>query len=294
MRTTRGRPFQLCGLPHSARVALHTRVQVVRKAHARLYAVDCSSEELAELESIQEWTIVEAGKIVRRALSTLAPVRRLRVVCLGRAARPAGMPVEVRRFLDHGAWGTWYPRSNTGMVRFISDERIDRPLLHELAHGVLDSLTGGFPYPYAVGEGLSRFVDASLTGKLGHNPHLWKTGSVPRQCCWADSECMPIVELLSYRPAYPQPDDLTFQARVSIFSLWLYAYLLRLASFRPAVRRMFVDLWKKRIYTPDGVYSWLQEASGVDAGALEESFRQFCTLGVAPNRWRLGRSGGEA
>lgn len=260
-------------------------VRAFKRAYTRLYAIACSPEESAQVEVVDGSQIMRLGTGLQHYLDVAGPIPSVRVLCFGASAPLDRVPPVIRHWTAEpfGA-GVWLPELRVAIALFEDGNPIRRIVIHELTHALLDLLTDAFPYPLAIAEGFARRAEFLLPDRTGTVE--WERQSADRTRKGGehldDSQCMSIEDLLLFDAAKHWRQNAAAFVQMTDLSLWLNVYLFKLSVQYPLLKRVLPELRLKNIKTPEGVYSWLQEVSGMDAGALEDGFHRFCITGVVP------------
>jgi hypothetical protein len=254
-----------------------------KRAYVKLYTVEGSPEELAEVELIDAAQILRLGTGMQHYLDVTGSLPRIRVLCFGSHADLRETPRGIRHWASCAfGGGVWLREMRAAIALFGRGNPIRRIVIHELTHALLDLLTNGFPYPIAVAEGFARRAEFLLPDHAGMIE--WKRQSADRnhrgRIRLNDCQCMSIKQLLFFDAAKHWRHDMSAFRQMVDLSLWLNVYLFKLSDKRRLLGRMLPELRLQNVRTPEGVYLWLQEASGMGEQELEESFHCFCTTGV--------------
>lgn len=268
---------------------LRARMQVVRvvRSYTTFYAVECSNEELGALASITSSEISHLGKAMRSRLGTWARIPRLRLLCFGRRADLHKTPSGLRTIIaEPFGRGVWIRELMAAVAIFDDQVPIRRIVIHELAHALTDLLSGGFPYPLALQEGLARSAEYGVRDQTGRSE--WDKIADTRPAndehrYLRDDQIMTINDLLTFDlRQLSQGDRISAYAKMVNLSFWLHAFLGNLVPQRAILKTMLLELRKNNLRSPEGVYRWLQEHLCMDEAELEGAFRLFCTVGAIP------------
>lgn len=266
------------------RVAMDVRA--FRRSYATLYAIDCSAEECSRLATIQTSELERLGSGIQYYLDVAGVIPRIRVLCFGVSARHENAPPAIKQWtIKPFGGGVWVRELRAALALFEGGNPIRRIVIHEVAHALLDLLTDTFPYPLAIVEGFARRGEFLLPDQAGKIE--WERQSTDRIRRRAghlsDSQCMSIKELLVFDAAKHWRQNMGAFLRMTDLSFWLNVYLFKLSKQCPVTKRILSELRLKNITTPEGVYQWLQETSGMKEAVLEASFRSFCTTERLPS-----------
>lgn len=214
------------------------------------------------------------------------------VVCVGRAGRLRRLPgvLGVRAYRCRAAaW--WVPHIQLAIV-LLNDtfDTVDM-VIHELCHGLLSHWTCGFPYPWALEEGLALLVGRRITGHClsqrrsqacdSHraNDHARASQDLIMTVC--DQICA-----RTSTQELPAPGDWRSRYyRPAYSALWLAAFL---ESSRwngvQALRLVLECLRQHDARTPKAAYQQIACARGSSAGELEGAFQAYCFQGITDVR----------
>jgi len=258
----------------------------------KLYAVECSSDEVSELEALDGRVAVDLMNLVRYEVGATTQGSGVRVFCFGRNANVEVTPWPMSHYLRITASTCAYiPRLNAACIRFRDGHAIDKPLLHELTHAFMYELSDSFPYPFAVEEGLARMMESwihlvpNAEGDLSRD----LDGREATERYLDDSQFVSIRDLLQFetRETDSEDEEKTDRSegeltRISRASYWMFGYLTLLGRRDPIVRRILREIRAKGIYSPGAVYEWLLHMCGMTPEALERGFYLYCTEGRRP------------
>jgi hypothetical protein len=258
------------------RLRLRNRIVMIRRGFLRLYAIQCSEEELDELLSINEARVGLLGAYVQYLVGVSAKVPPIRVICLGRNAKAWSIPRAIISQLDR-AHGCWLDKLRIAFVCWHEDPHIQRTVFHEAAHLLFYVLTSRLLYPRGFSDAYATWCELLADGSLEHvrtvHPGKGPGGSL------APDEIVTIRELVAFTSANITTHTMATYWRVMTSGLWLFMYLRYLDPINPIPDRLLFELRINDIRTPDGVIKWLENASGQGITELEEGFRFFCTKG---------------
>ena len=262
------------------RVRMH--VCLFKRAYTRIYAVECSPEELRCVGSIGSSEIMQLARGVQEFAEVEGAIPRIVVICFGSSAELRRAPPGLRNWVSSPfGRGAWLGELRTAVALFGQGAPIRQIVVHELTHGLLDCLTGGFPYPIALAEGFARRAEYLLPDDAGRV--VWQEQSARRseaeEPYWTDGEYMSINDLLFFNVADHWRKDMTPFARMTEASFWLNAYLFRLSKKHPRVKRILAELRQKNVRSPEGVLAWLEGVTELNHAELERGFRDFCGTG---------------
>ena len=259
------------------------RVRSFRRGFVRLYAVDCSTEETEQVKRIDREQILRLARGMQRQLGVCSSPPGIKVLCFGIDANLSETPPPINRWCGPASGrGVWLRQVRCALARFDADKTIRQIVIHEVAHALLDLLTGGFPYPLAIAEGVARRAEYLLpdaSEKPEWRSELERHGKKASRYL-GDSECMSIKELLFFNCADQAEKDVVALGNMTNLAFWLNLYLSKLSQDHPKLEGMLGKLREQRTAWPAAVYQWLQEASGMGEEELEEGFHRFCTKGT--------------
>ena len=268
------------------RLRWRARVVGVRRGYVRLYAVDCSDSQFSEICAV---TVDELLRL-RRALQTYTGAgsncRRLRVLCFGGSATFARAPELLTRRLDSRLGrGVWIRGLRAAVVLFDGTIPVRRIIIHELTHAFVDLFTEGYRYPLAVEEGFARAMEYLLRPDPVPGTMVTCVGGQEweSQRYLSPSECLSVRELL-FDPKRYWDKRSGALAQMTNLSFWPNVYLAKLSHERPILRMILRELRMRGIRTPEGVYQWLLNTSGMNEHDFEKGLRQFCTTGRMPEQ----------
>lgn len=249
------------------------KVESFRRGFARFYAIECSAEELAEIESITEEEIDSIGEFLRELLGVRGRIPEISILCFGRDTPMEKVPMLLRGLLKEFFGGCWITELWAVLLGFGERCPIRRIVRHELTHGLLDILTGGFQYSMAIQEGFAGFVEhqPGHDADLQHGAPQGSLQGPPRY--WEEADVLTIKEILAYRYELPLKPNYTQRAYMCY---WLVAYLVKISERQPEFLRILEVIWKRNLKESEAVYAWLEETSGLTLDELEDGFRRFC------------------
>jgi hypothetical protein len=260
------------------------RVNTARRAFVRIFAIECSPDELDQLDRIDGTQITELGNLVRYWLGMLRPLPYVRALWFGRAARRDLAPRRIRQFLSAmPRCGAWAHDIRAIIIPPLPGGASPGGLLiHEVTHALLDLLTAHFPYPRGISEGFAEYMVSSVgvrtyDGRAEGYSLNWQK---PGRGSMDDPPFMSIRDILTFDAREHWGLDPDAFTRMTWASSWLYAYLLARGRQRPRLPWILRELRLKNVTGPEAVYCWLQEASGMEANALEDDFTRYCRLGA--------------
>ena len=261
-------------------------MRVFKRAYAKVFAVECSREELAAVEMITAAEILRLGTGMQRYVDVGGRIPRILVFCFGSSAQrqkaPPGISDWVKEPFGQGAW---LREMRAAIALFGREIPIRQIVVHELTHGLLDVLTDGFPYPIALKEGFARRAEYLLPDDAGNVK--WERESLDQtrgdRRYWNAGDCVSIKDLVFFDVSEHWGQNMGAFLRMTEGSFWLNAYLFKVAKAHPRLKGILGELRLNNVRTAEGVYLWLQEVSGMGEEKLEESFHRFCTTGVVPD-----------
>lgn len=264
---------------------LRMKVRRLKRGYVKLYAIECSERELAEVQYIETAQLMHLGREIRRLVAATRAIPRVRVLCFGRGADLSQAPRGIRHWVSAPfGTGAWMREMDTAIVLFPQHEPIWQIVVHEVSHALLDVLSGSFAYPAAIEEGFARLAEYRLPDRTGRCEWEKRSSAAAEgKRGLHESEYMSIAALLSFDSRTHWGRDLGAFAKMTHAAFWLVVYLRGLSRRCPRLKTILADLRINDITTPAGVYEWLQEASGMSADRLEEGFHRFCTTGRLPN-----------
>lgn len=245
------------------------RVESFRRGFARFWAIECSAAELAEIEGINQEELISIGKFLQKRLCLQGRLPEVSILCFGRDTPIEKVPMLLRRLLKEFYGGCWFTEIRAVVVGFGERRPIRRIVRHELTHGLLEMLTGGFRYSMAIQEGFAGYVEY----ELGQDTDRQHASSKRKRRSWKEDDVVTIKELLAC--GYEAPQNPNYH-RMAYQCYWLNAYLARISKQQPELRRILQIIWRRNLQEPEAVYAWLQEASGLTPDELEDGFRRFC------------------
>lgn len=257
-------------------------VRGFKREYASLYAVHCSALELGEVEAITTTEILRLGRGMQHYVGVSRPIPRIRVFCFGTNARLEITPRAIREWAGKPfGRGVWLQEMRAAIALFDPNEPIRQVVIHELAHGLLDVLSNDFPYPITIAEGFARRAEYLVRDSKGLTEWERVSESESQQTArhMRNEHFMTVRDLLYFDPKEYWRRDMKAFSRMTNASFWLNIFLSRVSRQSPDVGRMLSELRLSNVRTPEGVYSWLQEASGMRADRLEDKFHRFCTKG---------------
>jgi hypothetical protein len=257
--------------------ALVRRPIVLRRSYTEVWAIGCTSQEIAEIDSVDRQLLGAIEVLARRLTASRLPMSRVKVLCYG-----SRIPVEQLQvpfaLPDGQAAGLWSHEQRTAAVRVSAEVPLRRALAHELCHAMIETLTGGFAYPPAIAEGYAEFMAALLSGSEGvlprRVPRRVPSPGGTRPTAFACTRCYSIAELLDHdeRAGPWVADAEAFLAH----SAYLIEYLGRFGKGPDTVReRMLRDLHTLDIRDGHAVYNWLTGACRCGAAELEQGYTAF-------------------
>lgn len=259
------------------------RVRRIPRGYVLLYATDCSEKEIERLEhlSIEQFQVAE--EYARNLLRTDKAIGCIQVVCIGESTPLESLPIDIRRRCTCGYGpGFWLRSMRFGVASFAAGASIHQIVCHEVAHGLLDSLSSEFPYPLALEEGFTAWLQVVSAGK---KRSLFYEHSTTRHQeamgrFWEASQCPSIYDLLTFERAGSFEQIRTQLTVLTAASLWLVCFLGKLGDPQPVTDQLWFALREQDIRSPDAVYKWLQGVTGMGHQALETKFQTYCTTGV--------------
>jgi len=259
-------------------------VRVFPRGFVTLYAVECSADEAATVEGITTDELARLAIGMQHYLEVSSEIPTLHVLCFGRATRPERVPQPLTRWIAQPfGGGVWLRELRMAIALFEDGNPVRRIVVHELVHGLVDVLSGGFEYPVAIVEGFARRAEWLLPDREGRIPlEVFSRDRNPADARVAEAQCMSIRKLLFFDAQEYWRKDMGAFFRMTELAFWLNCYLFGLSKERPLLGRILAVLRSENIRTPEGVYLWLQEASGMAEEELEDSFHGFCATGVVP------------
>ena len=256
------------------------RPVLLRRGQLRICALGCSHSELAELVRVDQRDLERVEQIVRalvRSRSLAAPVR---VFCYG--VRADSDQVERIFRLPDGstAAGVWSREASTIAIRLGTGLPIIRLLVHEVAHALIDAMTEGFAYPFAILEGYAALIEEMVLRGRGRDD--LRAGFVrPERPCLA-GRCLTVESLLAF--AWSTSGAGALYASVGTHAVWFIDFLGTLGDGRGSfVKELLGALRAERVDTAPKVYSWLQDRTGMSAAALEANFLAYHTRQPGPS-----------
>jgi len=133
-------------------------VTVVAHDLAKLYALDCSPDEIGELAQLDWGRIADLANVLRYEVGATIAEPRIRVLCFGRDAKTQLAPPSISCMLEIGHTCFWHRGLGAAITSFRDGDPILVQIMHELTHALLDELSEWFPYPFAVEEGFARLM----------------------------------------------------------------------------------------------------------------------------------------
>ncbi len=253
-----------------------------RLANARIYAVDCSPDELLRVDDITLSDIQGLSELVCSWLDVRRRLPRVRVIIIGERARVHLAPKGIKHWVDRpfGQAG-WFRRVNAAVILCARSNSIRQSILHELTHAFLDILTNGFPFLIAIQEGYAMATE-HLIPRNGRPRDLFKGPTPPAAIMDAyvrADQCMSVQELLFFDTHAHWRKDIVAFSRMTLLGSWLHCFLGYKSIDFPVIRKMLSKLWHNDIRTPEGTYLWLQETLEMREAELERAFLRFCTTG---------------
>lgn len=271
---------------------LHTATGLsqMRIGFIQLFAAHCTSEELGYLRAINAARFLQLGTRMARLVEATVDIPTIRMLCFGSNATHEHIPPPLRACfepeLPFNHWkqlrAFWAPSMSVVFVRFQGDMSIERVLVHEVAHGLLNVLTNGFPYRPAISEGFARCFEYALSPKRDCSAWNGQDRGSGEKGRLLDSEHTSVRELMFFEFRDHMWEDVLSLEPFTRSAMWFNVFLRNISERRPSVKRILIELHQKDIQTPDGVYQWLQQATGMSADELERQFYLFCTKGVQP------------
>ncbi len=272
---------------------LRTRMKAkrYRRGFVDLYAVDCSEEELKDVQAITETEITRLCNGIRKFLETTQKPPRMRCLCFGVNAPFDAAPPGIRDWLSSPfGRGVWISELRVCIALFGTGTTLWRILVHELVHGLLELLSGGFPYPIAIQEGFARRAEYLLPRDTDRGAAAARPGDGTQQSerFLTEDECMTIRELLQFNPREHWRMNMGAFAQMTALSYWLNVFLFGLGREFPQMRRILPELRSRNISAPDAVYQWVCGAAQMTKEELEARFLEFCTGRLLCNEEQRG------
>ncbi len=269
---------RVCLVP---RIRIRNRVRRFRCSPVAVYAVGCSPEESDQIRTVVQSDVHRLIARIKAYTDAAGNIRPLRVLCFGRSVGLNAVPSYAARHVDRNrASGVWIRELRAAIALFSDSLSIRQIVTHELAHGLLDVMTDGFPYPMAIQEGVAcAMQNIVCAGNPREDAQSGDEVSAVRSERYLDGDyCMSAKELLLDPRGYWTCGSEQLP-RMTFLSFWLNAYLARLSRAQPVLRKLPASLRADNVRTREGVYRWLLEASAMTEEEFERGFRGFCTTG---------------
>lgn len=252
--------------------ALIRQPLILRCSFLRLYAIECSRQEVAQLMCVESRDLDRLAHIARKLTGSCRRLQPVELYCFGSAAPSEKVGSVLPRFADgtlmRAAW-SW--ESRLGALRFVEGLPVQQVILHEVAHALLDGLTDGFPYPLAILEGYADLMESMILAGEGRGSEnrRKRRGTLDGKC--PAGECTSLRDLLQYSEA-TQVAAATHTS-LALRASWLIGYV----GYRSqdVLRRMLRDLREDGASTPLSVYAWLAKQLRMSSEMLEQDFRSY-------------------
>jgi len=266
-----------------ARLRVLQRVRRVKCSFVRIYLVNCSEAERAEVHTIDPRHVEKVGRLLQSKLGIKGRIPHVVVVCFGRRARLDLAPGAIADSLRSGrGWGAWVRQEGAAAALFNDIVPIRKIMIHEVTHALLHILANGFPYPRALEEGIAKMMEFYAFGERPRDDDKGNDHASAEHRNLMPAECVTVHSLLTIDPRRKK-DGTDWDGNSLIVltnrSFWLSCYLGELAKSRVALRSMLYTLRVNNIRGGEAVYEWLQQSTGLDASALERGFNSFCVTG---------------
>lgn len=256
-------------------------VKRVRRAHVTLLGVDCSDVEWEEVCSLSTDLCVRHATMVAAALGHTGWVPRVAVVCLGASCQSERLPAPLGHDREVSA-GSWFPQYRLARHTFGRGVRVRSNVFHELTHALFDLMSDFFPYPRVLGEGfacvmehffreaprpgMSDSMDLLGAGRIAAGSFLPQVLFNIRDALAMDGQ--PLLQSVTHK-------DRQGYQRLALTGVWLVLWLSKLAEQLPACRRIMCVLRERHLTQPAEIYGFLQECTGMNADAMEQSLHVF-------------------
>lgn len=255
-----------------------TGLSQIRIGFIELSAAHCTSEELGYLRAINAARFLQLRTRIARLVDAAIDVPTIRVLCFGSNATHEHVPPAIRACFDpelpFNHWrqlrAFWVPSMAVVFVRFQGDMSIERVLVHELAHGLLDVLTDTFPYRPAIDEGFARCFEYALSPRRDCSACKGEDRGSGEKGRLLDSEHISARELVFSEFSDHMWEDPLALAPFTRSAMWFNVFLRIISKHRPGVKRILAELREKNVRTPEAVYQWLQQATGMSADELAQ------------------------
>lgn len=254
-------------------------VTLVRRASLRIAAFDCSQDELNDLAGVRTALFQRVEHAVRAMFGFRSRIPPIRFIALGSKFSADSLASirsrHVRGILAESFQGYWVRGFSIGVVRFEQNAFIERTLLHELVHALLEITTDGFLFPYVLEEGYAQAACESLLFDSADWPSdRWKFEEKWGPGRRIDPEHRRTVrELIRYELG-GESSELVFVANLAIP---LHRFLMRQSLARPVAGAFLRELRDAGASGGVDVYQWLASQFEGGAAELEESFSRFCS-----------------
>jgi hypothetical protein len=262
---------------------IRMKVELIRRHFVRLYAIDCSCEERAQLAAMTDTEFGVLGQDLARWFRHSGAIPAVRLLCFGanarRIAAPRCLHFCVREPFGVGAW---LDTLKLGIVFFRDGMPARGTILHETTHGLMDLISGGFPYLTCIKEGFAQRTEYVVPHPDGETE--WRKISMKRPVSsykyFDAAEAMSIRELLAFDVLKHWRRDMKAFSTMTTLSFWFLLFLERIGEDTGVVEDMLYETRKENLTSPDAVYDWIVDTLKIDAGTLEDRFLSFCATGI--------------
>ena len=259
------------------RVARLTRIHC---EYVEFFLVDASTSEIAAVERISVDLLGRLANAVASQLEVDAIPKRMVLIGVGKAVELNRLPAVIRDapYLRQGS-GLWIPRCGIGVVPLGNGSRVQRTIIHELVHGLLDQFSDGFKFPRALEEGFASTSEALLT----YNMRKPKQSQIPlcdsgplnqTESAKGNVSIDRLLGLLENGSNSKEYTDEDYEA--SVMGTWLHAFLTRMGRDNRKIRNILGKIQRNGLRSGREIHIWLMSATGLTESELDAQFAEFC------------------